>query len=223
MIYRHPYFDVPVVTGEGKINTIVVEDAKAFSGILRDISSSVEGNEEQSALFQGDKMLSFSTAAELLSSFFPFDLNQKTLLNKIASSLEKEALAPENYQETEKLLAATENYLLSLSETFDCNLAFRKISPASIIKSSGMEIVDDGTSLPEKLLDYFALVREFEREKVFFTVNLRSFLSDREAEAFFQSIVLHDFSVIMFENKEYPKNKWENRLILDSDLCIIEV
>ena len=121
-----------------------------------------------------------------------------------------------------EMISSTERYLSSLAEAFDCNLTFGKISPSSIIKASGLEIIEDYTSLPEKLLDYFELVREFEREKVFFTVNLRSYLNVRDVESFFESIVLHDFSVIMFENKEYSKNKWENRLILDEDWCIIE-
>lgn len=222
MIYRHPYFDSALSTCDGKVNTVVFENAAAFSEILRDIASSIDGNTEQSVLFQNDKMISFSANAELLSSFFPFELNRKTLLNRIAGSLEKEAVSPENYQETMCLMAATEKYLSDLARSFDCNVSFGKISPASVIKSSGLEIVDDYSSLPEKLLDYFGLVRDFERDKVFFIVNLRCFLGDSEAEAFFQSIVLHGFSVIMFENKEYPKNRWEKRLILDEDLCIIE-
>ncbi len=65
------------------------------------------------------------------------------------------------------------------------------------------------------------MVREFERDKLFFTVNLRSFLTDDQADCFFQSVVMHKFSVIMFENKDYPKSKWEKRLILDKDLCTI--
>lgn len=221
MIYRHPYFDSAITTCNGKVNTIVIENTAAFAEILRDIASSIEGNSEQSVLFDRDKMLSFSASAELLSSFFPFELNRKTMLNKITASLEKEALLPENYQMTMKMISSTELYLSSLAEAFDCNLMFGKISPSSIIKASGLEIVEDYTSLPEKLLDYFELVREFEREKVFFTVNLRSFLNEQDVESFFESIVLHDFSVIMFENKEYSKNKWEKRLILDEDWCII--
>lgn len=222
MIYRHQYFDSAITTCNGKVNTVVIENAAAFAEILRDIASSIEGNSEQSVLFDRDKMLSFSTSAELLSSFFPFEVNRKTLLNKITASLEKEALLPENSQMTMEMISSTERYLSSLAEAFDCNLTFGKISPSSIIKASGLEIIEDYTSLPEKLLDYFELVREFEREKVFFTVNLRSYLNVRDVESFFESIVLHDFSVIMFENKEYSKNKWENRLILDEDWCIIE-
>lgn len=222
MKYCHPYFDSALVTGGDKINTVTIENAAAFSEILRDIASSIDGNTEHSTLFRDDKSLPFSSNAELLSSFFPFDLNKKTLLGKIAGALEKEALSPEKYQETVKLTAATEVFLSNLAEAFDCHLFFGKISPASIIKSSGMEIVDDYSSLPEKLLDYFEMVREFERNKLFFTVNLRSFLSDKEAEAFFRSVVMHEFSVIMFENKDYPKSKWEKRLILDADLCTIE-
>lgn len=221
MKYCHPFFDAAIVTGLDKVNTIVVENASAFSELLRDISSSVEGNDEQSLLYSNGKTLSFSSNAELLSSFFPFELNKKTLLTKIASALEKQALTAERYEGCMKLMSATEAFLYSLADSFDCNLSFGKISPSSIIKASGLEIVDDYTSLPEKLLDYFETVREFEREKLFFTVNLRSFLSDDEAEKFFQSVVMHQFSVIMFENKDYPTSKWEKRLILDSDLCTI--
>lgn len=167
MKYCHPFFESAITTGGDKINTVTIESAFAFSELLRDISSSIEGNAEKSALFDGDKTLSFSSCAELLSSFFPFDLNKKTLLNKIAAALEKEALSPERYKASMKLVAETESYLSSLAESFDCNLFFGKINPGSIIKSSGLEIVDDYTSLPEKILDYFETVREFEKDKVF--------------------------------------------------------
>lgn len=222
MKYCHPYFDSAIIAGEDKVNTIVIESQVAFSEIIRDVASSIEGNKEQSMLFQGEKLVSFTASAELLSSFFPFELNKKTLLNKIISALEKEAVSPEKYQQTYNLISETQEYLNDIAEDFDCNLSFEKISPLSIIKSSGMEIADNYNSLPEKILDYFEIVREFERDKLFFTVNLRSFLSDTDAESFFQSIVMHGFAVIMFENKEYKKSKWETRLILDSDLCIIK-
>lgn len=222
MKYVHPFFDAALVAGEEAVPVVVVESPAAFAELLRDIASSIEGNEERSMLFSGEKSLSFSSSAELLSAFFPFDLNKKTLLTKIAAALEKEAISPEQYQKTMGLLSETEAYLSALAENFDCNLSFSKISPASVIRSAGMEIVDDYGSLPEKILDYFELVREFEREKLFFTVNLHAFLTEEEADAFLQSVVMHGFSVVMFENREYPKSKWEKRLILDQDLCIIE-
>lgn len=221
MKYCHPYFETAIVTGEDKVNAIFVENAAAFSELLRDISSSIEGNDEQSALFDNGKTISFSANVELLSTFFPFELNKKTLLTKIADALEKEALTAEQYEKSMKLVSTTEAFLYSLAEAFDCNLSFGKVGVSSIIKSSGLELVDDYTSLPEKLLDYFETVREFDREKLFFTVNLRGFLTDKQAEDFFQSVVMHQFSVIMLENKDYPKSKWEKRLILDKDLCTI--
>lgn len=221
MKYCHPFFDSAFITGEDKINTIVIENQSVFSDIIGDIACSIDGNLMQSTLFCGEKQVSFSLYAELLSSFFPFNMNKKTLLNKIASSLEKEALSPEYYQRTMNIMAETEKYLFSVSEAFDCHLSFANISPSSIIKASGMEIVDDYLSLPEKLLDYFELVREFDRDKLFFTVNLRSYLSDSDVENFFRSVVMHGFSVIMFENKEYSKSSWEKRLTVDYDKCII--
>lgn len=222
MMYCHPLFDAAINTDGDKVQTIIIENADAYSELLRDIASSIAGNEEQSALFNNGKKLSFYANAELLSSFFPFELNRKTLLSKIVNAIEKEALTSERYLESMKIVSSLEAYLSSLAEAFDCNLFFGKISPASIIKSSGLEILDDYSSLPEKILDYFEAVREFEREKIFFTVNLRSFLSDSDADVFLRSIVAHEFSVIMFENKNYRTSEWEKRLIVDADLCTIE-
>lgn len=63
------------------------------------------------------------------------------------------------------------------------------------------------------------LVREFDRDKLFFTVNLRSYIDDDEAELFMKTVIDHDFKIVMIENKEYNKLKHELRMTIDADLC----
>ena len=90
-----------------------------------------------------------------------------------------------------------------------------------MIPNAAPELRDEYACISEKILDYMELVREFDRSKLFFTVNLRSFLSNDEAELFMQDVVSHGFHLMMFENREYPKCQMEKRLIVDKDLCEI--
>ena len=53
-----------------------------------------------------------------------------------------------------------------------------KISVTTLFKAIGIELHDDYEGeygAAEKLIDYMELVREFDRDKVFITINMRSF------------------------------------------------
>lgn len=65
------------------------------------------------------------------------------------------------------------------------------------------------------------LVREYERDKLFITVNLRSYIDDSEMEKFMKTILQHQIHLIMVENREYERLPDEDRYIIDSGLCEI--
>jgi len=65
------------------------------------------------------------------------------------------------------------------------------------------------------------LVTEFEKRKMFITINMRSFVEDDEMEKFAETAIMHGYDIIAIENCAYKKLKNENRLIIDEDLCEI--
>ena len=65
------------------------------------------------------------------------------------------------------------------------------------------------------------LIYEFDRQKLFITVNMRSFVSDAEAELFARTVIAHGYRVLMLESAERERLSNENRLIIDGDLCEI--
>lgn len=220
MIFSYPeisgYFDTTV----SEVNTIVIENRKLFRSLIEDIFNQTEGYTGKAVLGNNsDKLLDFSKNAEIFTSFVPFEINRKSLISKITSVVEKAAINGYNYEKTMKLLTDIETYLDGITSEFDCNLTYSKITSSAIIKAVGLEIVDDYSSLGEKIIDYMELVREFDKEKLFFMVNFRSFVEDFEAEDFLKTIKDHDFNVVMIENKGYNKLKHENRLTIDEDLC----
>ena len=222
MIFVYPGIDAEINTDTPSVNCIVVENKRMFSEILEDISGQIEGSKGAAVISDGlGKRFDFSKKCELLTSFFPFELNAKSLVSKISSALERKALSPEYYGETNKLLAEVERYLLELSADFPCDLVFAKLGTSSLIKAAGAEAADDSASLSEKLLNYMELICEFDTARLFVTVNLRSFIEDGEAERFLESVRMHHFDLIMLENCEHTKLVNERRIIIDKDLCCI--
>ena len=73
-----------------------------------------------------------------------------------------------------------------------------------------------------ELVSYYMLISEkLKRTKLFVTVNMRSFISDKKIEQLFKSIVLHKINLICIENKEYPRLDTEKVIIIDEDMCVI--
>lgn len=205
----------------GKVNSLIIENQKLFFEVITDISSQIEGFDGKSVLSEENKILTFSKNADLLTQFIPFDLNRKTLVNKAVSALEQVAVSGEYFQKTAEILSQLEAYLFEISANFSCDISFSKISAASIIKASGFEFKNDYDTLCEKIINYFELVTEFDRKKLFFTVNLRSYVNDKEIELFIETVLQHGYNLLMIESGEHPLLTSEQRYIIDSALCEI--
>lgn len=140
-----------------------------------------------------------------------------------AAELEKKAVSEDFYGRTIELVSEIENHLMNISFDFLCDINYNKLDIGSIIRASGVEINDSYTSLGEKIIDYIELVTEFDRRKLFLTVNLRSYISDNEASEFMKTILSHGYNVIMLESSEHSRLDCESRYIIDADLCEIFV
>ena len=218
MKFTYPAIDKTFSTEESGVNCIVIENKRLYAELIDDIYQQTQGMKGKSVLYNG-KALDFPKYVDLLTSFFPFEINRKELVSKILISLEHNSQTPENYEATMSLLSAIEKYLNDISSDIPCDLIYNKLNIMSVLKASGVEIVDDSASLPERVLNYMELVREFEGNKLFITVNMRSFIDDSVAETFFESVIMHKYDLLMLENVAYPVLRNELRFTVDKDLC----
>ncbi len=221
MKYSYPMIDKVFSTEESGINCIVIENKRFYSEVVDDIYQQTQGNKGKSVVSSDGTILDFSKNVDLSTSFFPFDINRKELLSKILASLEHRTQEPEIYEMTMRLLSDIERFFDDISDGISCDLTYSKLTISSLLKAAGIEIVDDGESLPERILNYMELVREFVGNKLFIMINLRSFVDDRLVESFFESVKMHKFDLLMFENTSYPVLRNELRFTVDEDLCCI--
>lgn len=204
------------------IPTLVIENQLLLRKLIGDIYLSLDGVQTKAVLSKKDTPIDFSKNAEVISDFINFNINQKNLLSKICSHLEHAAVSPENYLSTQQLLAQIESTAGEWAFDFPCDIVFSKISVQSILKGIGVEINDSYSGVSgdaERIIDYMELVREFDRDKLFVTVNMRSFFPDDVIEKFISTSVSHEYKVLMIESNSYPMLKNEKRLTVDSDLC----
>lgn len=204
-----------------KVNCVVIENQNLFIKILTDLENQLNGDDGKAVLSNEAIIIGIDKNLELHSSFVPFDINQKTLINKVISGIQKLAVDEKNYVKTMELLGEIERYLLNISMDLSGDLDFTKVTADNLIKSSGVEFSNDYDHLSEKLLDYFELVTYYDRPKLFVLVNLRSFISDEEMILFLENVLQREYQLLMVESSEHILLEKENRVIIDSNLCEI--
>lgn len=204
------------------VNTLIIENQTLFYKLIRDISISIGGGTSPAVLSKNNTPIDMSKYSEIISNFISFELNKKQLLTKIAAELEKNALSPENYSDTQKILHTIENAVSEWAFDYPCNIMISKLTVSSLLKSLGIMIADDYEGINsnvEKIIDYMELVREFECDKLFITLNMRAYFHDKIINNFMETVIAHQYKVFMIESKDYPLLKQEKRRTIDEDLC----
>lgn len=204
------------------IQTLVVENQSFFRKVLKDVFMSFDGYTTPAVLSVNNKPVQITKHAEVITDFINFTLNQKTLINRICSALEQTAISPENYLETQKLLSHIENKVNKWAFEFPCDIIASRISTSNLLKAIGIEINEDyhgESGDAEKLIDYMELVREFDRDKLFITVNMRNYFSDPVICKFMKTVLSHEYKILMIEANSYPILDFESRTTIDYDLC----
>lgn len=216
-----PYFSAPICFEENILNSVVIENQKLFREIIDDIRCQIDKSEGNIVFSKKDTPLNMSGNVEIISEFLELDLNCKNLISKVQSLMEKTALDELHYMETQKILAAIEQYVQGLSFSCSCDVECGKLTVSNLLKMTGIRFAVSYRSHIEKLFDYMSLVRDLDKDKLFIFVNMRSWFTDEEMEMFAKTILLHKYYVLLIDNCEYPKLESEKRIIIDRDLCEI--
>ena len=221
MKITNPLIESPFITGDTSIPVLVIENKQFFRNLLSDICRQVDGFEGETVLSNNEKQIDFAKNAEIIDSYLTFTINRKNLLTKIVSSLEKEAVSESMYIKSAEIINNIEQYMISLCESFACDLEYSKISIPNLLKMAGITIRDEYNSMLERIIDYMELVREFDRDKLFLFVNLKTYFSDEEILPFYETVIGHGFNVFLIESTMSDLIEYERRTIIDKDLCEI--
>jgi len=216
-----PELSRPIEFKEDKVQVLVLEAPTLFRSVIADIYKQCAGEGGVCVLSEKDTPIPFSKNAEIISSFIPFELNRKTLLNKIISAMEKISVNERFFLQTSEVLSSVERLVSDISYELSGEFECEKISTASLLKAVGIRIHEEPELSLSKVLDYMELVREYDREKLFIFVNLHSYFAVKEINAFYSTLLSHKYKALLIESHEHKRQPSEEIRTIDVDLCEI--
>jgi len=221
MTFAHPEMNAVLKFGSGDIVSLVIENSRFFRNIVTDIYSQISGGAGSAVLSIDNTPKDFTRYADMIESPISFSINTKTMQNRILAALERNAVNEAFYMRTGELMRAVEQYFIELTQECTADLYCSKLNISSVLKSLGVSIREEYSNQLEKYIDYMELTREFDRDRLFVFVNLRSFFSDEELLPFAETVSAHEYKILMIDNMEQTMLPREKRLIIDKDLCEI--
>ena len=219
MILCHPQMETIMDFSGTKVQTLVIEAPGFLRAFLQDLYDQIDGMEGELLLSEQDKQLSIGTWVEVIDNFLNLDMNKKHLLNKIIGEMERLSGTDTFFLKTSELLQRLEVYISELAFSFDCDIICGHCTVGGLLKGMGVTVRDEYEDPLERLIDYMELVREFERDKLFVYVNLRSFFSDAQIERFLYTALDHGYRILLIDAQSHEKLQLENRITVDNDLC----
>lgn len=219
MMLAHPAMDTVFSFDGDWVNSMVVESPDFLRGFLQDIKGQIAGLSGEAVLSIDNVPVPFSAYADLIDDVVSFSINRKPLLNKLASRMERLAMDEAHYLQTAQLMAGLEKYLNGFSFDLPCGINCGKLSFSGVLRSAGVEILDDYENDLERILDYMELIRELDRDRLFFLINLRCFYSDMEMQRFVESVCTRQHRVLLIDCVAKSRLQRERRVTIDMDLC----
>lgn len=222
MMLVYPPIGLEIDIQNDKVQTVVIENQKMFYEIADDIYRQINGINGDTVISENYVPLDLSKFADIITQFIPFTSNRKDILSAICSELKEKAVNGALYNATQELYTYIEKYLFDLLEDIDIETDICHPNDITgILKAFDLHIVETDKKLIEKLFEFIMASMKYKKRKVFITVGLRNYITDREAEDLFQSILLNGITLICIESKATALLKHETRIIIDKDLCII--
>lgn len=215
-----PPLTSPIKLSDEYVTTVVLENKKHYYEIVTDLYNQVNKSDGRIVLSKSDKLLDIVKNVELITQYVPFESNKKTLLTKLHQRL-KDVVNNSFFYETTEILSNIQKYIFEVTDTYDMELQIDEIDITGLFKLFNVRFNDDFSSLSASLYNYCTNVMSLEGNKLFVFVGLRNYIDDDEYSLFVRTLVDHKIRVLFLESACYPDNEYEQRIIIDKDLCVI--
>lgn len=215
----HPKIKNIVELSEQQINVLVIENPILLYELVMDIKRQLENQDGDTVLSIHDKPVSFYKYADITTDVLSLEFNNRKILSKIITSIEKRSMDDVYYEQTQQLMMQIEMYINELSLEFDSEIECEKMTFQHILKAAGITVADDYEYLTDKIYAYMELIREFEGDKLFIFVNLSSYVGLEQMQKFADTVIGHSYRVLLIDSHDFYRLNNEKRLIVDQDLC----
>ena len=221
MMLSYEYLNDAVELSNSKIPVLVIENKKIFRQALR---SFLDDTVEELFTFSQDfKPFDFNKRGFFISNAIDLDFQNKKLVNKINSLMQKTAV-----NECGEDLASIQTLLINLFDKLNKMYDFEydsnfEIDYSSILKLLQFNIDTSSHDLPQLLISYIILLNKYLKFDLFVLHSLCDFFYNNALEGIYETLSLIHINILILSSlKPRHISKFEEIHILDPDLCIID-
>ena len=219
----HSEYDIKIELKENNVNLLVIENRKLMTELVYELYNQCNGLDGRFVLSNDMKELKIDKEASIVLEPFTINCNDRKVISKLYQELEE--LALENlYAESMELYSNILKYSNELCQMVPYNLKIRSdLTPTDIIKLSNVKIEEDGGSLLEKLVNYLGVMCNICRIKLVIFVNIKTFLNNDELEELYKYANYNKIQLLMIESIYNNDIMCEKTIVIDKDMCIINI
>lgn len=207
---------------ENQTQILVIENQHVFVDVVSGLYEQCEGKEGDFVLSDNNKEIRFDKKAALLLDPFSLDFNDRKILNKFYTELEKSG---HNYQaEKEEINTGIVRLLDNIVQesrydgiTFNLELDWN-----NLFKLYSVRLEEEYDSLLEKMIDYIRILANICNVEILCLVNITGYFNDFELQQLYKMAHYNKVYLLLIETHEKTGIKGEKCVIIDSDLCLIE-
>lgn len=217
------YYNFELNIVENQVTVLSVENPVAYTRIIGDMWSQINGEEGSFILSDCEKIKNISKEVECVFNPFSLDCNNKKVITRLYQELKAQSDCVLQ-EETAKLNCDIIDYLERLIMTVPYNLKFNcDMDISAIMKMYNVEIENQADSMLENIVEYMKVVSQICGIRTFAFVDLKHFLTYEELEKLYETVFYEKINLIIIEPVHTDKLNGEKCWIIDKDLCIIEV
>ena len=204
MMLSYEYLNDAVELSNSKIPVLVIENKKIFRQALR---SFLDDTVEELFTFSQDfKPFDFNKRGFFISNAIDLDFQNKKLVNKINSLMQKTAV-----NECSEDLASIQTLLINLFDKLNKMYDFEydsnfEIDYSSILKLLQFNIDTSSHDLPQLLISYIILLNKYLKFDLFVLHSLYDFFDNNELEGIYETLSLSHINILILSSDTLPSS-----------------
>lgn len=221
MKLTYPWLHTVLEWDDTEVQSLVIENPGLLYRFLCDLQGQIHGLDGEIVLSEKEAPIPIPKRVEFLTDFISWDGNNRKVVAKLISTLEKASTDDPFLQERNAILSRLEQYVYELADSQDLSVNVDNLTMTALLKAVGLRIDMEYESLGDRLFSYMDFVSRCEGDKLFVLYALRSVLAMDELSLFVETALRHGMRILLVDAVSHPLLPFENRVTIDSDLCVI--
>lgn len=200
----------------------IIESPYLFGKYVQELRNQIAGEEGEFVLSEEGKECDISKCVEIITDPLNVNINEKKIITRLYSELEKIAYREELFALTQETFCNLQRYFSELEQISPYILRTGdSVEMISLFKALDVEMEDYAENYLDKLDQYIKILAELLKRKLLVIVNIRSYLDDEQLTQLLNNAVYNEVNILLIESVQRKLIEGALHYIIDFDGCEI--